>query len=144
MRYLGLDVGKRKIGVASGEMLASELTTLTTPKDIDFYSPVGIKLAAEKLKIIISEQQAKIIIAGLPVDEHGQSTEESNKISEFCSELSSKLKIPFEFVDETLTSFMASDMLEEQGLGKEEIAQREHQLAAQLILQQYFEEHANT
>lgn len=140
MRYLGLDVGSRKIGVSVGEIIATELTSLSAPKNGDFYSPAGIKIVASELKKIIKQENAGAIVAGLPVDENGQSTEESKKIESFCNNLKAELNLPIYFTNETLTSFMAADMLEEQGLSAKEIDGREHQLAAQLILQQYLEE----
>ena len=80
MRYLGLDVGSRSIGIAVGEIIASE----------------------------------------------------------------TKLDKTVHFVNETLSSFMATDILESQGLSIQEAKLREHQLAAQLILQQYLEENASS
>jgi len=143
MRYLGLDIGRRRIGLSVGEIIASELTTLESPKDEDFYSPNGVNLASEQLRKIIKDEEVAALVAGLPVNEEGQPTEESALISDFCDQLKKTLNLPIYFIDETLTSFMAADMLEEQGLSKKEIEEREHQLAAQLILQEYLEEHEN-
>lgn len=139
MRYLGLDVGKKTIGLAVGEILASELSTIRAPKEIDFYSAVGSKLAYQQIVQIVAAEQVKAIVAGLPVDEDGQPTEESTRIRGFCQQMESVVKLPIHFVDETLTSFMAEDMLESQGADKNEIEARVHQLAAELILQQYLE-----
>jgi putative Holliday junction resolvase len=143
MRYLGLDVGSRRIGISVGEQIAGELATIIAPKTTTFYEPTGIKIAFKEILPFIKEENVGALVVGLPVAEDGSPTAESKKIATFCEALKSLLKLPFYFTNETLTSFMAADMLEEQGLNAKEIAEREHQLAAQLILQQYLEEHAD-
>ncbi|HSX42434.1 MAG TPA: Holliday junction resolvase RuvX [Candidatus Saccharimonadales bacterium] len=140
MRYLGLDVGQKFLGIAVGELLAKELTTISAAKDRDFYSQP--EAAYTQLAKIIEDEGADAIVAGLPVDEDGAPTEESKKIEKFCRGLEDKLNVTVHFVDETLTSFMAEDMLESQGLSADEIKKRTHQLSAELILQQFLEEHA--
>lgn len=140
MRYLGLDVGSRRIGVAVGEVISSELTTLVCPKDTNFYEEAGLNFAAGELKKLIEVEQVDALVVGLPVDEHGDATGESKKISAFADKLESLLNIKIHFTDETLTSFMAEEILQAQDLDGEEIKKRVDQVAAQLILQQYLEE----
>lgn len=141
MKYLGIDVGKKNIGVAVGEIIASELTTLRT-KEESFYTNQGMEEAAGALKKIIEEEQIDVVVAGLPVNEDGGETEESAKIRKFGDFLENYLNISVHFVDETLTSFMAKDILESQGVSQSEIDERVDQMSASLILQQYLEENA--
>lgn len=139
MRYLGLDVGQKFIGIAVGELLAKELTTLTALKDENFYTAPAI--AYRQIAKLIDDEGADALVVGLPVNEQGEATPESQKIEQFCQGLEEKLNLDVHFVDETLTSFMASDMLESQGLGPDDVKKRTHQLSAELILQQFLEEH---
>jgi len=139
MRYLGLDVGKKNIGIAVGEVLASELTTLRCRAD-SFYEGEGLKQALGELATIIEEEQIDAVIVGLPVKEDGSPTQESKLITDFSTHLSDKLNIAVHSVNETLTSFMAQDILESQGISLEESKKRVDQLAATLILQQYLED----
>ncbi|MBI4948278.1 Holliday junction resolvase RuvX [Candidatus Berkelbacteria bacterium] len=140
MRLLGLDVGSKKIGVAVGETIGNELTTIIAPKDDNFYSSSGYNYAEQEISKILREEEAQAIVVGLPVNEQGHHTEESAKIEKFAEKLKSQLKIDIYFVDETLTSFMADEMLESQGIDPQERKQRVHQLAAELILEQYLED----
>lgn len=142
MRYLGLDIGRKKIGVATGEVLAQELTTLSAPANDDFYSVTGTQSACTAINKLIAQEETDAIVAGLPVSEAGEPTEESKLIQAFCVELEKATNHTVHFVDETLTSFMAEDILSSGGASPEEIRKREHQLAAQLILQQFLEENA--
>src|SRR3989344_5329024 len=142
MRYLGLDIGQRSIGVAVGELLASELTTLRSGKDKSFYE--NPELSIDSISRLIVQEQADAIVVGLPVNEDGTLSPEAKKIQKFGDELGRKLDKTIHYVNETLSSFMASDILESQGLSIEEAKLREHQLAAQLILQQFLEENASS
>ena len=138
MRYLGLDIGEKHIGVAVGELLASELTTIQAGKNKSFYEQP--ELSFEPISRLIAQEQADGIVVGLPVNEDGTHSAEAKKIQKFGDELGKNLDKTIHFVNETLSSFMATDILESQGLSIEEAKLREHQLAAQLILQQYIEE----
>ena len=142
MRYLGLDIGARSIGVAVGELLASELTTLRSGKDKSFYE--NPELSIDSISRLIVQEQADAIVVGLPVNEDGTLSPEAKKIQKFGDVLGHKLDKTIHYVNETLSSFMASDILESQGLSIEEAKLREHQLAAQLILQQFIEENAGS
>lgn len=142
MRYLGLDVGKKNIGVAVGEALASELTTLRC-SSASFYEPTGLDQASKELKSLIEEENVDAVVVGLPVNEEGGETQESKLIRGFCTHMEDKLNITIHFVNETLTSFMAQDILEEQGLAPQEAEKRVDQMAATLILQQYLEDNAS-
>lgn len=140
MRYLGLDIGQRKIGVALGETLATELTTLTCPKSIKFYDNKGYQHALVELKKLIKLEEADGLVVGLPINEKGNQTEESKKIKTFSLKIEKEIDIIVHFVDETLTSFMAEELLISEGVNKAEINERVHQMSAKLILQQYLED----
>ena len=142
MRYLALDVGERSIGVAVGEIIASELTTIKVGKEKSFYDQPF--LAFEPIIKLIDQEQADAIVVGLPVNETGQLSDEAKKIQQFAEKLGAKLDKVIHSVNETLSSFMAEDILESEGLSIEEAKKREHQLAAQLILQQYLEENVGS
>ena len=142
MRYLGLDVGERSIGVAVGEIIASELTTVRVGKDKSFYDQA--ELAFAPIIKLIDQEQADAIVVGLPINEDGQPSGEAKKIQKFADNLGAKLDKKIHFVNETLSSFMAEDILESEGLSIEEAKKREHQLAAQLILQQFIEENVGS
>jgi putative Holliday junction resolvase len=142
MKYLGLDVGQKRIGIAIGEVLASELLTLRAGQHEAFYKEPARTRAFEDIKTIVEEEGVAGIVAGLPVKEDGSASEESAKIASFCDGLSTVLGIAVQTVDETLSSYMARDILSSQGLAGKELEVRLDQASAALILQQYLEEHA--
>lgn len=142
MKHLGLDVGQKRIGVAIGEVLASELLTLRAGEHESFYSEPARSRALEEIKTIVEEEGVSGVVVGLPVREDGSPSEESEKITKFCDGLSTILGFGIQTVDETLTSYMARDILSSQGLSGKELDARLDQASAALILQQYLEEHA--
>jgi len=142
MRLLGLDIGQKTIGVAVGEALASELTTLRTGKENSFYEDPEKQRALQEIKNLKSQEEAEAIVVGLPVNEDGALTEEAAKIKDFSQSLAQECACQIFYVNETLTSFMARDILESERVSAAQAAKREDQLAAQLILQQYLEENA--
>lgn len=140
MRYLGLDVGQRSIGVAVGEALATELTTLRVKAPHSFHEEPKRAWAYAEIDRLRRQEAADAIVVGLPVDDNGDLSSEAKRIKEFGDGLAG----PVHYVNETLTTFMAEDILEGQGLSVAEAKQRVDQLAAQLILQQYLEENARS
>ncbi len=142
MRYLGLDVGQRSIGVAAGERLVSEIITLKVGKNRSYYQHPS--LAIEAIAKLLTQEQADAIVVGLPINEDGTLSPEAEKIQTFAEVLGKKLDKEIHFVNETLSSFMATDMLESQGLSLEEARLREHQLAAKIILEQFIGENVDS
>lgn len=140
MRYLGLDVGERNIGVAVGELLARELTTLRSGKKHSFYE--APEVAYQEIKQLFKREDCDAVVIGLPVRESGELSSEAGKIQAFASGLEKNLNAKIHYVNETLTSFMALDLLEGQGVVGREANARVDQLAAQLILQQFLEDDA--
>ncbi len=142
MKYLGLDVGKKTIGIAVGELIATELLTLRALKDESMYLEPAKGKSFGEISQILEKEAADAIVIGSPIKEDGSHSEESKKIELFGKELEEALGVQVHFVNETLTSFMASDILESLGADKGEIAERIDQMSAQLILQQFLEENA--
>lgn len=140
MRYLSLDVGQRSIGVAVGELIGQELTTFKAAKGKDFYQ--NPELVFGEIAELFSKEAADGLVVGLPVNDAGRLSQEAKKISDFGKKLSTKIGKEVIFVNETLTSFMAEDILESLGYSIAEAKKREHQLSAKLILDQFLEENA--
>ncbi len=87
MRYLGIDYGKKRIGLALGEKgLARPLVVLPNNKEI-----------MEKIGQICQKEAIDRLVLGWSEDL-------KEEIAEFKRILEDKLKLPVEFEDETLTS----------------------------------------
>lgn len=118
MKILGVDFGKKRIGLSISEGFLSQ--PYSTIK-FDSYQKVF-----EKLKEIVKKEEVELVVVGIP-------DPDSIGAKDFGDRLSTLLKIKVRFVDETLTSFEA------QGLNKSG-KYSEDEIAAALILERYLEE----
>ncbi len=125
MKVLGVDYGRRKIGLAiNGGKLASPLKVI-------HYK--FVKDALEELEAVaVSEEIEKLVIG---ISEGEMAIEAKN----FGNILSKKVKLPIVFVDETLTSEDAKFMAQEAGIQRSRRRRMEDAYAAALILQSYLD-----
>lgn len=104
---IALDVGERRVGVARADLkigIASALPTLhrssTTLSDI---------------RQIAHENNADVVVVGLPRGLDGQETDQTRSVNTFADELKTHIAIPVIFQDEALTSRQAEAELEKRG-----------------------------
>jgi putative Holliday junction resolvase len=132
-RILALDVGNRRIGLAVTDELgitAQGLRTLErTSKRRDL----------ETLRKIARKYDVAEIVVGRPVHMSGDLSPQSEKVEKFARELEEVLELPIHFYDERLTSWEANEMLDREGLSREERKGKVDQIAATLILQGYLQ-----
>ena len=130
-RILALDVGSRRIGLAVTDELgitAQGLRTLErTSKRRDL----------ETLKKIARKYEVAEVVFGRPVHMNGAASAQSGKVEKFAEELGEVLELPIHFYDERLTSWEAHELLDREGLSREEKKGKVDQIAATLILQGY-------
>lgn len=125
---LSLDVGNKRIGVAIGNTLARIASPLTTIQNTtDVY---------KTLATMVRSNEVQLVVIGLPRDQHGNQTEQSNITKRFADDLAHYISVPIEFQDESLTSVMAEERLQHKGAApsKEAIDAE----AAAIILSDYF------
>ncbi len=132
----GFDFGTRRIGVAVGETLTQQahpLTVIQGEANDDRFA------AIEKL---IQEWRPAGFVVGLPTHMDGAEHEMTARSRRFGQQLNGRFGLPVEFADERLSSFDAEIQLRE--AGKNAKAARKHldAVAAQLILQTWFDTHA--
>ena len=131
---LAFDFGKKRIGVAMGEFelkMAHPLTTINEKADARFQ-------AIEKL---ILEWQPVRLVVGLPLHPDGNEHDMSEQCRRFARQLQGRFNLETELVDERYTSVEAEALLAEMGRGGQEDKHLIDQLAAQRILQAYFDQY---
>lgn len=126
MKLLGIDYGRKKIGLAiSGGKLAEPYQVIRYADRLKMFA--HIQRIVERLKI------EKIII-GMSENEMGQ---EIKKFGEEIKSLNSQ--IPVEFFDETLSSQDAITMSIASGMGRKRRKEMEDAFAASVMLQNYID-----
>jgi len=133
MRFLGIDYGTKRIGLASGDDLglASPLPAILSDQEEAQHAAIGEVIRAQR----ITE-----IVLGLPLNMDGSKGSSAKAAENFAARLQARFGLPVHFVDERLTSSIA-----EQGIApKDRRAVRASGLvdsrAAALILQDYLDQ----
>jgi len=130
---LGFDFGLKRIGVASGEHLlgiAHPLTTLKAESNDDRFN-----LIAE----LIKEWKPSTLVVGLPLSLDGEEHEVTLLCKKFARRLDGRFNLPIVMIDERLSSAEASQTLKEIGIKGRKQKPMLDQIAAQVILQSYFD-----
>ncbi len=133
-RYLGLDVGSKRIGVAVSDelgLLAQPVLTLTrkrNPRD-------DLKALAR----LCSRFNCVGIVVGNPLHLSGESSEQGVRVQAFASALAEMTSLPLHLWDERLTSRAAHEMLYAAGKPRQEHKPLVDQVAAVLILQSFLD-----
>lgn len=130
---LAFDFGLKRIGVAVGETLLKRANALATieaeTNDARF----------EAIAKLIQEWQPARLVIGLPLSLDGAEHEMTVRCRRFANQLHGRFGLPVVLTDERLTSAAADAELREAGLDWKARKGRVDALAAQHILQDYFD-----
>lgn len=121
MRFLGIDWGEKRIGLALGD---SETKIAT---------PFLVVNRLEEIKKIISQEEIGEIVIGLPL-KMGGGDKLSDEFAGFLNKLKGGVKIPIREIDERLSS-KAADAL----TGDKKTKAPRDAVAAMLILQSFLD-----
>jgi putative pre-16S rRNA nuclease len=133
VRYLGLDVGDVRIGVA----LSDETATLAS--GILTLRRVGRRRDVEAIAALVREREVEGVVVGLPWRLDGTLGSQGEKVASFARALRRVLGVPVVTWDERLTSVAADERLAEAGVRRRERKARLDRAAATLILQDYLD-----
>ena len=142
MRFVGLDIGERRVGVAVSDAtgtLARPLGVLRLAGlDVDALDVV----ASEVARLAAEEDGVGAIVIGLPRRLDGSPTEMTPRVERFARKLETKIALPITFQDERLSSREAESRL---ALSDKDWRSRKARLdaaAAAIILQDYLDTRA--
>ncbi len=130
-RILGLDIGKKRIGIAMSDALgiiAQPVETIAREPD---------SIAIEKIKEICKNNDVKIIVAGLPKHMNNTIGEQAQDCIDFTKNFENDYQIIFE--DERLTSKQAEYILAQTGRKYTKDKKLVDLKSACIILQQYLD-----
>ncbi|MDZ4142721.1 MAG: Holliday junction resolvase RuvX [Methylotenera sp.] len=130
---LCFDFGEQRIGVAVGEHLLTIANPLTTIDN------EGNQVRFEVINKLIKEWQPKLLIVGLPLNADGAETNVTQLCKKFARRLNGRFNIPVMLVDERYSSVEASNKLNQTGIKGRAQKTMLDQVAAQTILQSYFD-----
>jgi putative Holliday junction resolvase len=134
MRYLALDVGERRIGVA----LSDETATLAT--GLDTLTRVGPRKDARAVADLVRRHGAAAVVVGLPLNMDGTAGAQAGKVRAFVDGLKRHIGVPIIERDERLTTVEAHEILRKSGVAWSQRAALLDKVSAVVILQEYLDQ----
>jgi putative holliday junction resolvase len=133
MRFLGIDYGTRRIGLAYGDDLgiATPLPALTDAEP---------KRRREGLAVVVKQRRVTELVLGYPYNMDGSVGFKAKEVDAFAESLRKEFALPVHLIDERLTSHMA-----EAGMNQKQLREIRGQgivdsRAAAIILQDYLDQ----
>ena len=133
MRFLGLDIGDKTIGMAISDpthIISQGLYTIRR---------TNLEADLNEIIKICREYDVSRIVSGLPINMNGTLGPQSSKVKEFCHHLLSKIEIELVYQDERLTSVAANKAMLEVDFSRKKRKSMIDKIAAIFILQTYLD-----
>lgn len=121
-KYLGIDWGEKRIGLAMAE------------EEVKIANPLKTVNGIKEVIDTVQEEEVDVVVIGVPFKIHGQNKEVNPQFQKFLREVQENIKAEVVTVDERLSS-RSADSLDKGGHGKTE----RDAVAAMVILQQYLD-----
>ena len=135
MRYLGLDLGTRTLGIAISDLTATIANPIMTlrfeEEDYDSLLP--------KLKEIVNEEKIDKIILGLPKNMNNTIGSRAEETIMFKKKLEKYVDLEVVFQDERRSTIEANNYMLEANLSRKKRKKHIDGLAASIILQTYLD-----
>ena len=131
---LAFDFGEKRIGIAVGEEALAQAHPLTTIR-----SEINTERFAA-IAALITEWKPVRLVVGLPVALDGTPHAMTARCTRFANQLRGRFGLPVEYAEERLSSIEAEERLRESGHTTRSAREHLDAMAAQIILQGYFEQ----
>lgn len=134
MKYLGLDLGSRTLGVAVSDktgLIASNYKTIRHNEEYE-------RLLGE-VKSLVDELEIEAIVLGFPKNMNNTIGPKGELSLEFKAKLEEILEIPIYLQDERLSTKSATDMLIQGNVSRKNRKKVVDSVAATIILQTYLD-----
>lgn len=140
MRYLGVDLGSKTVGLS----LSDETLTIASAYKTIFFDNEDYSSTINEIKNIVKDNNVKKIVMGLPKNMNNTLGERALITLEYKELLEKNLDIEVIMMDERLTSVISNSVLIEADLSRKKRKQKVDGLAAQIILQSYLDKEKNS
>jgi putative Holliday junction resolvase len=133
MRFLGLDVGDKTIGLALSDESATIASGLPT------YYRIGPRKDVKAIAELVRQREVGEVVVGLPLRLDGQAGIQAQKVLAFVDSLKGAVKVPLVPWDERFTTVAAEQALIEADVSRKARRAVVDKVAAILILQSYLD-----
>ena len=139
MRYLGLDLGTKTLGVA----LTDKSNTISTPLKTIRFNFEDYESVISELKEIIENNNVGEIALGLPINMDGSKGFAAERSLKFKELLEENFDVNVTLIDERLSSIEAHNILSNNGKKEKEHKQNVDAVAATIILDTFLKRKVN-
>ena len=134
MRYLGLDLGSRTLGMAVSDALGIFASSYKIVRHNEEYDHL-----LEEVKSTVEEKKIEAIVLGLPKNMNNTIGPKGELSFQFKKMLEEKLDIPVYLEDERLTTKQAENILIKNDTSRKKRKKVIDSMAATIILQSYLD-----
>lgn len=135
MKYLGLDLGTRSLGISISDLTKTVATTYGTvhfeEKDYD--------KALDEIATIMEKEPIEKFVLGYPKNMNGSIGPRATETEEFKKKLEERFNKKVELQDERLTTKEAASYMIKADMSRKKRKQKIDSLAANIILQTYLD-----
>ena len=138
MRYLGLDLGIKSLGIS----ITDKTNTLVSPFKVIKFNSEDYEFALEELKKIIKEKDIELVVLGLPKNMDGSigfAGERSLKFKKLLE--NANIKVILE--DERMTTLVAEDIIHSNNDNIKNTKNKIDSIAASVILESFLKRREN-
>lgn len=134
MRYLGLDLGSKTLGIAISDVTATIATSYKTIRHDEEYDRL-----IQEIISLVNQENISAIVLGFPRNMDNSIGIKGKLSIEFKEKLEKKLTIPIYLQDERLTTVEAQNILLMNNTSRKKRKKVIDALAATIILQSYLD-----
>ena len=132
MRYLAIDLGDRRTGLALGD----DVTRVASPLGVVVTAQAGERM--KRIAKAIKEQGPDALVIGLPLHMDGSEGEAATKVRQIATQYHQRFGLDVHLVDERLSSATADQQMACSGLTHRQKQSRRDAVAAATILRDFF------
>lgn len=139
MRYLGLDLGTKSLGIA----ITDKTGTIARVLKVLHFKSENYEYAKEEVLKILKEYEVSKIALGLPKNMNNSLGFASNRSLKFKELLENETTVPIYLIDERLTTLEAENYLLDADISREKRKKVIDGVAAQIILETFIKMEEN-
>lgn len=125
MKYLGIDYGRKKIGLSLSEGILAE------PYTVVRYQETGESI--KKIEAVIKREEVEKVVIGISEGKMADETRVFGRV------LEKELKVPVEYQDESLSTQSAQELSMDANIKRRRRKEMEDAFSAAIILQSYLD-----
>lgn len=137
VRYLALDIGERRIGVAASDASGSVAFPVCV---LPAQEVLG---CAKTFRRVLEDHEPDVLVCGRPKTMAGEDGPQAERVMAQARSVAQACGLPLEFADERLSSQEAKRILREQGLTEKSMRGKVDMVAASLFLQSHLDAKTN-